>query len=119
VLNQGRSYPSRAWLLAPIIAVLIAVSIGVAFYYHGLPQTTTYPYFGWWFPFPWFFFFIPVFFIVFLGLRWVFWGGWWWGGGWYNRQYYDPAIEILKERFAKGELTKEQFEQMTRDLEQH
>lgn len=28
------------------------------------------------------------------------------------------AIEILKERYAKGEITKEQFESMKKDLEQ-
>lgn len=29
------------------------------------------------------------------------------------------AIEILKERYAKGEITKEQYERMIRELEQH
>ena len=28
----------------------------------------------------------------------------------------DRALEILKERYAKGELTREQYEQMKRDL---
>jgi len=27
-----------------------------------------------------------------------------------------PALDILKERYAKGELTREQFDQMKRDL---
>lgn len=30
----------------------------------------------------------------------------------------DSALQIARERYAKGELTKEQFEQMTKDLEQ-
>jgi putative membrane protein len=31
----------------------------------------------------------------------------------------DEAIRILRERYAKGEITKEQFDQMTRDLSQN
>ena len=30
----------------------------------------------------------------------------------------DDALEILRQRYAKGEITKEQFDQMTRDLTQ-
>ncbi len=30
----------------------------------------------------------------------------------------DSAIQITRERYAKGELTKEQFDQMTKDLHQ-
>jgi uncharacterized membrane protein len=30
----------------------------------------------------------------------------------------DSALQIARERYAKGELTKEQFEQMTKDLRQ-
>ncbi len=45
-----------------------------------------------------------------------------WGWGWgYRRRYrwwrYDDAERILRERYARGEITKEQFEQMMRDLE--
>lgn len=34
-------------------------------------------------------------------------------------QNYDPAIDTLRQRYARGEISKEQFEQMSRDLEQH
>src|SRR5574341_1450171 len=40
----------------------------------------------------------------------------------YPRRYWrygDDAYYILRERYARGEITKEQFEQMMRDLQQH
>jgi len=57
-------------------------------------------------------------FLVFGVLRWVF-----WSWGWRRRAYYwrnyDQAHQILRERYARGEITKEQFDQMTRDLDEH
>jgi putative membrane protein len=54
--------------------------------------------------------------------RWFFWpwrggGG---GGGYYSypHQQRVDAESIVRERYAKGEITKEQFEQMLRDLRQ-
>ena len=78
--------------------------------------------------FPFFFFpfgfFIFVFFLFFLfrGLFWG-WGGW---GGWGWRGYpmygrygqHDGAAEILRRRYASGEITKDQFDQMMRDIAQ-
>jgi putative membrane protein len=60
---------------------------------------------------------IPLaFFGVFFAFRWFCWlWGWGYGRGYY--QYQDDAQEILRERYAKGQLTKEQFKQMKLDLE--
>jgi putative membrane protein len=117
MFNQGRSSPSRAWFLIPVvIAILIVTGIAAAIYFHGPAAGVAYPFYGWWFPFP-FFIFIPIIFIAFFAFRWFCWGGW--GGGWYYGQGYDPALQILKERFARGEITKDQFEQMTKDLVNH
>ncbi len=38
---------------------------------------------------------------------------------WYYGQYYDPVLEILRERFAKGEITKEQFEDIVKNLREN
>jgi putative membrane protein len=37
------------------------------------------------------------------------------GHGFGNQQKYDP-LDIAKERYAKGEISKEQFEQLNKDL---
>jgi putative membrane protein len=114
----ARNQSSRTWLLLPVLAVILVVGIATAFFFYGHAAVGAYPGYGWWFPFPWFFVF-PAIFLVFFAFRWIFWGGWGWRGGWYYGQYDDTALRILKERFARGEITKEQFEQMTKDLEQH
>jgi hypothetical protein len=36
-----------------------------------------------------------------------------------HRRYLDQSYYILRERYAKGEITKEQFERMMQDLEKH
>jgi uncharacterized membrane protein len=114
-------HASRRWLFVPLLvaAALIAAFAGLWLYAGAFaaPSTAsaTYPWFFWWSPFGWFIF-IPVF-LIFFAVRWYFWGGWWWGKGWYYGGY-DPAVETLRQRFANGEITKNQYDQMRRDLEQ-
>ena len=58
-------------------------------------------------------------YIVYRAFRW---GGGCCGGPWgHNDHYYsneekETAMEILRRRYAKGEITKEQFDQMKKDL---
>jgi uncharacterized membrane protein len=56
---------------------------------------------------------------------WAMWGAPYHGPGWrhYYRHYYgrgpfepDSAVEIARERFARGEITQEQFDQIMRQL---
>jgi putative membrane protein len=109
------------WVVASIVLVAVIAFI-VALATHSYPYSPStpyygYPYFGWFF-FPFGFFFI--FFIIFAVSRFIFWP-WGWGGGW-RRGYwyhYGDAREILRQRYARGEITKEQYDQMMRDLEQH
>lgn len=98
-----------------VIGVLVTVFLVSAFLW-GIPSGTYYgpPFYGWWYGAPFFgwFFFIPLVFLLFFGLRWFFWRPW----GWYG-SCSDSAVETLRQRFARGEITKEQFEQMSKDLE--
>lgn len=107
---------------ALVIIALLAIFAG-SFFFYG-PMMGTYGYYGrpfFFFPFGFFIFFFLIFFVV----RGLFWGwGWGWRGGysrgyWHNRGYYSDATEILKQRYAKGEITKEQFDQMMKDLQAH
>ena len=109
-----------AILALAVLAVIFFFGMALVHYYYpsGMPYYG-YPGFGWWFfPFGFFFFIIFIFFVF----RVVFWGL---GGGWgWRRRYwygygYGDAREILRQRYARGEITKEQFDQMNRDLEQH
>lgn len=65
---------------------------------------------------------ILLIFLVFWIARWFFWpwrgGG---GGGSYSYTHHEQganAETIVRERYAKGEITKEQYEQMLHDLRQ-
>jgi putative membrane protein len=108
------------WIGLGVMFVLFGVSAAVGVFYRGPASATsspaTYPYdFPWWG-------FIGLFFAFFWIVPWIFGAGWWGGrGGYrYRRWYrYDDAYQILRERYAKGEVTKEQFEQMMRDLQHH
>ena len=106
------------WIFIAVLALLLVgfIAAGFAFghpymmygpgqYYYGMPY---------FFPFGFIFFFIVVFFIF----RLLFWGSWGWGYRGHRRYWGDPK-EVLKHRYARGEITKEQFDQMMRDLEQH
>jgi putative membrane protein len=131
--NQNNTSPMRSfgqtrhrralmgWVIGGLVILLLAGLIAVPFLY-GLPARP-YAYY----PFPFFFFpfgFLIFLFVIFFAVRALFWGlgwGWGWRGG-YSRGYwrgyghYGDANEILRQRYARGEISKDQFDQMTRDL---
>ncbi len=115
--RNGYFWVIGAVLVVAVIAVIIAATTRAFYPPPSVTPVYGYPFFGWYF-FPFGFFFI--FFIVFFVARVIFWP-WGWGWGW-RRRYgygYGDAHEILRQRYARGEISKEQFDQMSRDLEQH
>jgi uncharacterized membrane protein len=56
-------------------------------------------------------------FIIFGALRWVFWP-WGWGYRRSHWRYRDESYYIVRQRYARGEITKEQFQQMMRYLQE-
>jgi len=124
--TYGEQHPHRgnpfAW--AALAMVLVAV---VAFFailaIHGGPSVPAgpyygYPFLGWWFFFP--FGILFIFIVLFFVSRLIFWPiGWGWRRRYWYGYGYGDANEILRQRYARGEITKEQYEQMKRDLEQH
>ena len=102
------------------LAALVIVVFALSWFMHPFAPMMAYygyPWPGWgFFPFGFIFFFIFICFIF----RFAFWG---WGGRRYRRGYYrygdGDSSEIVRQRYARGEITKEQFDQMMKDLEQH
>ena len=94
------------WIFAAIIVAIVGLALLAMLF--GRFSPVGYPtfFFGWWIVIPLFFFGFLFFF------RW-----WGWGYWWHHYRDYDPALETLRERFARGEITKEQYDQMRRDLE--
>src|SRR5712691_7236945 len=104
-----------AWGLVGLI-ILVGVSVATSLiFFASRSSGEFYP------PFPLFPFHFGLFggifliFIIFLIARLLFWTWRRYNPNSYPRDRID-AREILRERYAKGEITKEQFEQMMRDL---
>ncbi|MDG7005067.1 MAG: SHOCT domain-containing protein [Nitrososphaerota archaeon] len=123
--NDGRPYRDMHWL-GWVVFALVLVAI-VAFFgtmlasgYYMPMMVAGYPFYGWFFfPFGFAFFVISAV-IVFRLIFWGF-GGWGWRRRyWHSAPYgYGDAQEILRQRYARGEITKDQFDQMMKDIEHH
>jgi putative membrane protein len=110
------------WAVLALVA-LIVVGVFVSPFLWGyagmtMPANGTYPMFPF---FGWFFWPFGIFIFLFLifGVSRLFWSPWgrgYNGGRW---QRWGAPEEILRRRYARGEITKDQFDQMMRDLEQH
>src|ERR1035437_5737594 len=64
-------------------------------------------------------FMIPIGLIVLLVIGYVIWRAVGWescGSGGHTGHYSSDAMEIVRQRYARGEISKEQFEQMKKDI---
>ena len=119
--NNYGWHPGR-FLFFGFIALLAVIGTIAAIGYLLRPVGVTYYPFGFgFFPFGLFFGFFWII-AIFWFVRFLFWP-WRWGMG---RRYYghgwgygDQAYNILRERYARGEISKDQYDQMMRDLQQH
>jgi uncharacterized membrane protein len=107
-MYRGVSPLRWAWVLIGVLILgILVVGMASLLYslYLGHPYYSYFPLFG----FGWLIVIILLASFVFrLAFRpWRKWGG-------YRR--YDPAFQTLRERYARGEITKDQFRNMVRDL---
>ena len=108
------------WAIGGLVVLVLAGLLVGSFFFSGAMMGTYgyYPRGFFFFPFG----FLIFFFVIFFVARGLFWGwGWGWRGGysrgyWHRQGYPSDATEILRQRYAKGEITKDQFEQMMRDV---
>ena len=105
-----------------IIVLMVVIGLSIALSLYFAPWRTGGSDYRFFFPFH--FGWLGAIFLIFIVLlvaRWLLWpwrGG---GGGYYSYQHHQQRLDaasIVKERYAKGEITKEQYEQMLRDLRQ-
>jgi putative membrane protein len=123
--GAGSDHSHRHTGLAVLVAVLLAlVAFGILLWALAPPGYERLGMMGWtWWPLGLFWGLLWLVIIVWV-ISWVARGLWWTGSG-FRRRYYrrwmeaDPASDIVRQRYARGELTREQFDQMTRDLESH
>lgn len=112
---MNRNFKTALIIGGIIVAILVILPIVLgAFglgYGYGMMGPGMMGNFGW----GWF---MPIFMIVFWGL--IIWGivalvrGAAWGNG--SSAQVDSALEVLKRRYARGEITKEEFEEKKRDI---
>ncbi len=103
-----------------VFTVFVAAMIYYMFVVAPTVPVGTYPMYPFW-GFGWIWIFLG-FFLIFGLLRFAFWGPRW--GGYYRHYGYggygreNDAYHILRERYARGEITKDQYDAMMRDLYQ-
>lgn len=116
---SARPFRLWPWFLIPVVAVTAFVTFAIV---GALTVGAAGPYpWPWWGFFPWFPFVgigIVLGFLFLFGALRCSAGPWGWGGGW-GRWAGDDSGAILRERYARGEITRDQFDRMRRDLDEH
>ncbi|MCI4347150.1 MAG: SHOCT domain-containing protein [Thermoplasmata archaeon] len=112
-----RRHPS-VWVLGPLVVCLALVGLavlGALFVRAGTAPAHGFPFFF----FPGFVFgLLFLFWIAWSIVRWTvrpYWG--WRAGGWpYQPWGGDPALAIARQRYARGEISREEFGSLLKDL---
>ena len=102
---------ARGWNVSRLVGVLLMMPIGIVLvfvlFYFGVSR-------GGFFPGELLVFFLVIFIVLFVA-RLLFWRSRRGSMRRYWRQ--DESVRILRERYARGEITRDQFDQMLRDLD--
>ncbi|MGA2789366.1 MAG: SHOCT domain-containing protein [Candidatus Bathyarchaeia archaeon] len=116
-MSEDEWRPRRpVWVGLLVALILVPIVVSAVLYVLRPMGRAYFPFMGYYpfffFPFGWVFAFLILFFL----LRMIFWP-WGWGS---RRRYrgYPYEYHILRVRYARGEITKEQFDQMTHDLQE-
>jgi len=107
------------WVYAGLGVMFVLIGAGVLLAVaHGSTVNSTPVYYPgpFWLPFYWIWPLMGVFFAVW-AIGWAFTWPWRSRQYWYGRRWADPAYQIIRERYARGEIIRQQLDQMKRDLE--
>jgi len=120
-------YNPFRWLAVGLMAMFVLIGLGIFFsiVYNNPPVSFNTPWTGWGTFWGWVLgaLVLGIVVLIFLGIaRNLIWG---FGPRYMGRHYYrrmarwgyDPAVDAARERFARGEITREQLDQITSELE--
>jgi putative membrane protein len=93
------------------VLVLVLSYFSSGYSYYGYP-------YGWGIMGVMMLFMVPIMIIVLIAIAYIVYRGFSWGGyyGRYGEEEKETAMEILRRRYARGEISKEQYEQMKKDM---
>jgi putative membrane protein len=126
--NYDRKFPTT---IIAIIAIAIAVAVILMAVFAYFASRNPYGYGGYYggmmggFGGFGMLFMIPIGLFILVIIGYVIWRGCGWGGGGCGGDHYrhyssygekENAMEILRQRYARGEISKEQYEQMKKDI---
>src|SRR5713101_429052 len=118
MMNQEWKHTRRIIAVGLVSIIAVIAVLGALSLLIGISRPTGVGYYPFrFFGFGWIGAIFAFLFIFWIG-RWIF-----WGWGWHSSRrywgYQDQSYYIIRERYARGEITKDQYDQMMRDLHQH